>query len=133
MCQRLRFWVQLKKWRHSVKWRQNNTSIYRAFKRSFTGLQKLLKVSPCQNSLTHNIIQIWCKYIISLQNYLIKLTTHVLIKVKHRYIWHIHCLWCYRHVFQSGDININKRAQRALGRSPEEKVKGHSGDNNREP
>ena len=31
------------------------------------------------------------------------------------------------------DLNINKRAQRALGRSPEEKVKGHSGDNNREP
>jgi len=30
-------------------------------------------------------------------------------------------------------ININKRAQRALGRSPEEKVKGHSGDNNIEP
>ena len=29
--------------------------------------------------------------------------------------------------------NINKRAQRALGRSPEEKVKGHSGFNNREP
>jgi len=28
---------------------------------------------------------------------------------------------------------INKRAQRALGRSPEEKVKGHSGANNREP
>jgi len=27
----------------------------------------------------------------------------------------------------------NKRAQRALGRSPEEKVKGHNGDNNREP
>jgi len=27
----------------------------------------------------------------------------------------------------------NKRAQRALGRSPEEKVKGHSGANNREP
>jgi len=27
----------------------------------------------------------------------------------------------------------NKRAQRALGRSPEEKVKGHSGDKNREP
>ena len=27
----------------------------------------------------------------------------------------------------------NKRAQRALGRSPEEKVKGHSGSNNREP
>ena len=28
---------------------------------------------------------------------------------------------------------INKRAQRALGRSPEEKVKVHSGANNREP
>ena len=28
---------------------------------------------------------------------------------------------------------LNKRAQRALGRSPEEKVKGHSGFNNREP
>ena len=27
----------------------------------------------------------------------------------------------------------NKRAQRALGRSPEEKVKGHSRANNREP
>jgi len=27
----------------------------------------------------------------------------------------------------------DKRAQRALGRSPEEKVKGHSGSNNREP
>jgi len=30
-------------------------------------------------------------------------------------------------------IKLNKRAQRALGRSPEEKVKGHSGANNREP
>ena len=28
---------------------------------------------------------------------------------------------------------FDKRAQRALGRSPEEKVKGHSGANNREP
>jgi len=28
---------------------------------------------------------------------------------------------------------IYKRAHRALGRSPEEKVKGHSGANNREP
>ena len=28
---------------------------------------------------------------------------------------------------------LNKRAQRALGRSPEEKVKGHSVANNREP
>jgi len=31
------------------------------------------------------------------------------------------------------DTEKNKRAQRALGRSPEEKVKGHSGANNREP
>ena len=30
-------------------------------------------------------------------------------------------------------IKVNKRAQRALGRSPEENVKGHSGANNREP
>jgi len=28
---------------------------------------------------------------------------------------------------------LNKRAQRALGRSPEEKVKGNSGANSREP
>jgi len=30
-------------------------------------------------------------------------------------------------------LHLYKRAQRALGRSPEEKVKGHSGANNREP
>jgi len=30
-------------------------------------------------------------------------------------------------------LNINKRAQRALGRSPEKKVEGHSGAKNREP
>jgi len=30
-------------------------------------------------------------------------------------------------------LTINKRAQRALGRSPEEKVKGNTGANNREP
>jgi len=30
-------------------------------------------------------------------------------------------------------LKENKRAQRALGRSPEEKVKGHSGAYNREP
>ena len=32
-----------------------------------------------------------------------------------------------------GTLLINKRAQRALGRSPEEKVKGHSEAYNREP
>ena len=31
------------------------------------------------------------------------------------------------------NADVNKRAQRALGRSPEEKVKGHSGANNRDP
>jgi len=30
-------------------------------------------------------------------------------------------------------VLFNKRAQRALGRSPEKKDKGHSGANNREP
>ena len=34
---------------------------------------------------------------------------------------------------QLGIMKGNKRAQRALGRSPEDKVKGHSGSNNREP
>ena len=51
MCQRLRLWVQLTKWCHSVKWRQINTSNYRVFKWSFTDLQKLLKASSCKNSL----------------------------------------------------------------------------------
>jgi len=37
------------------------------------------------------------------------------------------------HLYYIGSKYLNKRAQRALGRSPEEKVKGHSGDNNREP
>ena len=36
-------------------------------------------------------------------------------------------------MFLNYKINRNKRAQRALGRSPEEKVKGHSEANNREP
>ena len=36
-------------------------------------------------------------------------------------VWHQAVLW------------NNKKAQRALGRSPVEKVKGHSGANNREP
>jgi len=35
--------------------------------------------------------------------------------------------------FSSIKPNTNKRAQRALGRSPEEKVKGHSGVNYRGP
>ena len=39
---------------------------------------------------------------------------------------------CY-HLKYKLKRSLNKRAQRALGRSPEEKVKGHSGANNREP
>ena len=39
---------------------------------------------------------------------------------------------CLRMVIQTYSKS-NKRAQRALGRSPEEKVNGHSGANNREP
>jgi len=52
--------------------------------------------------------------------------------------WHL-----FNHLQSNAGINankrakqckkINKRAQRALGRSPEEKVKGHSGAYNREP
>ena len=38
------------------------------------------------------------------------------------------CFWT-----KNNNNKTNKRAQRALGRSPEEKVKGHSGANNREP
>jgi len=42
---------------------------------------------------------------------------------------------CFTHVRLLMCIWIikNKSAQRALGRSPEEKVKGHSGANSREP
>ena len=37
------------------------------------------------------------------------------------------------HQLPFSPTTVYKRAQRALGRSPEEKVKGHSGANNREP
>jgi len=37
------------------------------------------------------------------------------------------------HTEKKTDNKENKRAQRALGRSPEEKVNGHSGAKNREP
>ena len=38
----------------------------------------------------------------------------------------------FKGIYANSEIN-NKRAQRALGRSPEENVEGHSGANNREP
>ena len=44
-----------------------------------------------------------------------------------------HCTEKSLHTQQTNEFFSNKRAQRALGRSPEENVKGHSGANNREP
>ena len=38
-----------------------------------------------------------------------------------------------RNVADKEPLKVNKRAQKALVRSPKEKVKGHSGANNREP
>ena len=48
------------------------------------------------------------------------------------YPWSLNMLECSKYL-KPHKIFTNKRAQRALGRSPEEKVKGHSGANNREP
>jgi len=31
------------------------------------------------------------------------------LKMNHPYNWHVHHSWCFRHVFQSGDIDINNR------------------------
>ena len=41
---------------------------------------------------------------------------------------------CFRQISKNATTTKQtNRAQRALGRSPEEKVKGHSGANNKEP
>ena len=64
--------------------------------------------SPAKNFLVTFFYQ-WYKYIISLQNHLIKITISLLIKLKWPYNWHVHHLWCFRHVFQRGDIDINNR------------------------
>ena len=40
---------------------------------------------------------------------------------------------CFGQKSKNSTTTEHKRAQRALGCSPEEKVKGHSGANNREP
>jgi len=45
----------------------------------------------------------------------------------------VRSLFCIHDPDIINSIFNNKRAQRALGRSPEEKVEGHSGANNREP
>ena len=56
MCQRLRLWVQLTKWRYLEKWFSVNVRLK------------------------------WYKYIISLQIYLIILNTNILVKMYPRYI-----------------------------------------------
>ena len=45
----------------------------------------------------------------------------------------INLIYMYQRINKNENRLSNKRAQRALGRSPEEKVKGHSVANNREP
>ena len=49
--------------------------------------------------------------------------------------WKDHGIWqLVEHLqYNIYELSTDKRAQRALGRSPEEKVKGHSEANNREP
>ena len=51
----------------------------------------------------------------------------------HYYLKWIFILEILEYYYNYIDSRHNKRAQRALGRSPEEKVKGNSGANNREP
>ena len=59
--------------------------------------------------------------------------------LNHTYLWLGHIFTAainqllLRSLINTQLMDINKRAQRALGRSPEEKVKGNSGANNREP
>ena len=95
--------VQMLKWRHLVKWCQNHASIIMVLS-GFTPAHKNSK-----KLFRDNIFYKWYKYIISLKNLLIKITTSLLIKLKWPYNWHVHHLWCFRHVFQSGDIDINNR------------------------
>ena len=52
----------------------------------------------CTKLFSDKIVYKWYKYIISLQNYLIKLNWNVLIKSYQTYICHAHCSWCYRHL-----------------------------------
>jgi len=64
----------------------------------------------CKKLFSDNFFYRWYKYmIISLQNYLIKLTPNVLIKMYRLYTWHVHRSWWFRHLLQSGDIYINNR------------------------
>jgi len=79
------FWFKMLNWRHLVKWRQNYASNYYVFWRIFTRQQK-----NCKQLFSDNMIYKWYKYIISLQNYLIKLTPNVFIKMYRPYICHVH-------------------------------------------
>jgi len=63
----------------------------------------------CKKLFSHKMLYKWYKYIISLQNYIIKLTSNVLIKMQRPYICHVHRSWCFWHLLQSGDIDIKKR------------------------
>jgi len=63
----------------------------------------------CKKLFSDTILYRWYKYIISLQNYLIKLTPNVLIKMYRLYTWNVHHSWWFRHLLQSGDIDINNR------------------------
>ena len=61
----------------------------------------------CKKLFSDKILYRWYKYIISLQNHLIKLTPNVLIKTYRLYTWHVHRSWWFRHLLQSEDIDIN--------------------------
>ena len=61
----------------------------------------------CKKLFSDKILYMRYKYIISLQNYLIELTPNVLKKMCRPHIWHVYRSWCFRHLFQSGDIDIN--------------------------
>jgi len=96
--------VQMLKWRHLVKWCQNNPSNYYGFSRGFSPAYK-----NCKKVSSNKILYKWSKYIISLQNYPIKLTQIVLIKIYRPCFCHVHRSWCYRHLLQCGNIDINNR------------------------
>ena len=95
---------QMLNWRHLVKWRQNYASNYYGFLEDFHRPTK-----NCKQLFSDNIIYKWYKYIISLQNYLIKLTPNVLIKMYRPYICHVHRSWCSRHLLRNSDIIITQK------------------------
>jgi len=73
------------------------------FLRGFSPVHK-----NCKKLFSDKILYRWYKYI-SLQNYLIKLTPNVWIKMYRLYTWHVHRSWWFRHLLQSSIIDINNR------------------------